>query len=85
MNAENKFGRVKQPSEGADAAHTVVRVAEWAETVIVAVEVADDYQSFEAANIADHDAQSAVEREPVLRLASPLWRLRRATSIETGL
>ena len=34
---------------------------------------------------ADYDAQSAVERELVLRLASLLWRLRRATSIETGL
>ena len=35
--------------------------------------------------IADYDAQSAVERELVLRLASLLWRLRRATSLETGL
>jgi hypothetical protein len=30
-------------------------------------------------------AQSAVERELVLRLASLLWRLRRATTMETGL
>ena len=29
--------------------------------------------------------QSAVERELVLRLASLLWRLRRATTMETGL
>ena len=41
--------------------------------------------SFEAAIIADYDAQSAVERELVLRLASVLWRLRRATTMETGL
>ena len=34
---------------------------------------------------ADYDAQSAVERELVLRLASLLWRLRRATTIESGL
>jgi hypothetical protein len=33
----------------------------------------------------DYDAQSAVERELVLRLASLLWRLRRATAIESGL
>jgi hypothetical protein len=33
----------------------------------------------------DYDAQTAVERELVLRLASLLWRLRRATAIETGL
>jgi hypothetical protein len=32
-----------------------------------------------------YDAQSAVERELVLRLASLLWRLRRATAIESGL
>ena len=35
--------------------------------------------------ISDYDAESAVERELVLRLASVLWRLRRATSIETAL
>src|SRR3974390_2344891 len=56
-----------------------------AETVIGALEDAEDYKAFEAAIIADHGAQSAVERELVLRLASLLWRLRRATTIETGL
>jgi hypothetical protein len=56
-----------------------------AETVIGALEDAEDYKAFEAAIIADYDAQSAVERELVLRLASVLWRLRRATTIETGL
>jgi hypothetical protein len=40
---------------------------------------------FEATITADYDAQSAVERELVLRLASILWRLRRATIMETGL
>jgi hypothetical protein len=56
-----------------------------AETVIGALEDAEDYKAFEAAITADYDAQSAVERELVLRLASLLWRLRRATTIETGL
>jgi hypothetical protein len=56
-----------------------------AETVIVGFEDADDYEAFEATVIADYDAQSAVERELVLRLASVLWRLRRATGIETSL
>jgi hypothetical protein len=56
-----------------------------AETVIAALEDAADYQAFEAAVIADYDAESAVERELVLRLASVLWRLRRATGIETAL
>jgi hypothetical protein len=56
-----------------------------AETVIGALEDAEDYKAFEAAITADYDAQSTVERELVLRLASALWRLRRATTIETGL
>ena len=56
-----------------------------AEKVIGALEDAEDYKTFEAAIIADYDAESAVERELVLRLASLLWRLRRATTIETGL
>jgi hypothetical protein len=56
-----------------------------AETVIGALEDAKDYKAFEAAVIADYDAQSAVERELALRLASLLWRIRRATTMETGL
>jgi hypothetical protein len=56
-----------------------------ADTVIDALEDAEDYAAFEMAVIADYDAQSAVERELVLRLASLLWRLRRATAIESGL
>jgi hypothetical protein len=62
-----------------------VRHGLMAETVIGALEDAEDYKVFEAAITADYDAQSAVERELVLRLASLLWRLRRATTIETGL
>src|SRR6516165_547810 len=56
-----------------------------AETVISALEDAEDYKAFEGAITADYDAQSTVERELVLRLASLLWRLRRATTMETGL
>jgi hypothetical protein len=58
-----------------------------AETVIGVLEDAEDYKAFEEAISADYDAQSAVEceRELVLRLASVLWRLRRATAMETGL
>src|SRR6266566_3671302 len=56
-----------------------------AETVVEIVEDIDDYKAFEAAIIADYDVQTAVERELVLRLASLLWRIRRATSIETDL
>jgi hypothetical protein len=53
--------------------------------VIGALEDAEDYRAFEAAITADYDAQSVVERELILRLASLLWRLHRATTIETAL
>lgn len=56
-----------------------------AETVVGVLEDVKDYKGFEAAIIADFNAETAVERELVLRLASLLWRVRRATSIETEL
>lgn len=49
------------------------------------MEDAEDHAAFEMAVTADYDAPSAVERQLVLRLASVLWRLRRATAIESGL
>jgi hypothetical protein len=49
------------------------------------LEDSEDYRGFEAAVIADYDAETAVERELVLRLASLLWRLRRIIAIETDL
>ncbi len=55
------------------------------ETVIGSLEDADDYEAFETAVIADYDAETAVQRELVLRLASVLWRLRRSTAIESAL
>jgi hypothetical protein len=56
-----------------------------AETVVGSLEDAEDYKAFEAAIISDYCAETAVTRELVLRLASLLWRLRRATAIETDL
>jgi hypothetical protein len=56
-----------------------------AETVIDDLEDLEDYRAFEAAVIADYDARTVLERELVLRLASLLWRLRRATALETEL
>jgi hypothetical protein len=56
-----------------------------AETVIGMFESADDYAVFEAAVVVEYDPQSVIERELVARLVSLLWRLRRATAIETGL
>ena len=72
--------------EGKDRSRcNAVRHGLTAETVIAALEDAEDYQAFEATVIADYDAETAVERELVLRLASVLWRLRRATGIETAI
>src|SRR6202034_804446 len=56
-----------------------------AETIIDALESTEDYAAFEMAVTSDYDARTAVERELILRLASLLWRLRRATMIETEL
>jgi len=56
-----------------------------AETVIADLEDPEDYETFEATIVADYDPTTAVERELVLRLACGLWRLRRATGIETAL
>jgi hypothetical protein len=49
-----------------------------AETVIDALGDAEDHAAFEMAVTGDYDAQSAVERELVLRLASPsgLFRIK---------
>ena len=80
---EHRTGHARR--QGARSRRNAVRHGLTAETVIGALEDAEDYKAFEAAIIADYDAQSAVERELVLRLASALWRLRRATAMETGL
>jgi hypothetical protein len=56
-----------------------------AETVVGSLEDAEDYKAFEATIASDYCAETAVARELVLRLASLLWRLRRATAIETDL
>jgi hypothetical protein len=83
-NAQKSTGPVTQEGK-LQSRCNAVRHGLTAETVIGALEDAEDYKAFEAAITADYDAQSAVERELVLRLASLLWRLRRATTIETGL
>jgi hypothetical protein len=49
------------------------------------LEDSEDYKAFELSVTSDFDARTAVGRDLVLRLASLLWRLRRATAIETDL
>ena len=56
-----------------------------AETVIAVLENAADYEMFAASIAEDYQPHSATEFALVARLASLLWRLRRSTSIETGL
>src|ERR1700745_4467360 len=68
-----------------ESRRNAVRHGLTAETVIEILEDPEDYKGFEANIIADYDARTAVERELVLRLASLLWRIRRATGIEPAL
>jgi hypothetical protein len=83
-NARHSTGPVTEEGKKRSR-RNAVRHGLTAETVIDALEDADDYSAFELSITADYDAQSATERELVLRLASLLWRLRRATAIESGL
>jgi hypothetical protein len=56
-----------------------------AETVISTLEDAADYKAFERAIKSDYSPQTAIEGQLVSRLASLLWRLRRAVMIESAL
>jgi hypothetical protein len=56
-----------------------------AETIIDTLENAADYRAFERAIKSDYSAQTAIEGQLVSRLASLLWRLRRAVIIESAL
>jgi len=67
------------------SSRNAVRHGLTAETVLEVLEDPADYKAFELSVTEDFDAQTAVERELVLRLASLLWRLRRAIAVETGL
>src|ERR1039458_5357658 len=56
-----------------------------AATVVPAIEDCQEFEDFEAAIRADYQPISTIEHELVARLTSLLWRLRRATLIETNL
>src|SRR5215831_14688804 len=55
------------------------------QTVVQTLEDVRSYRAFERALIASVDPRSVIELALVHRLASLLWRLRRASAIETGL
>src|SRR6476660_2968692 len=83
-NAENSTGPRSKAGKRRSS-RNAIRHGLTAETVIEPLEDAEDYAAFEEAIAASFDPEIAVERELILRLASLLWRLRRATSIETAL
>ena len=56
-----------------------------AETVIDVLEEAADYEALAAAINADFRPATNFELQLIARLISLLWRLRRATAIESGL
>lgn len=56
-----------------------------AETLIDVFEHPDDYWAFQRHILRAFKPRSTIEQELVGRLVSLLWRLRRATAIETGL
>ena len=56
-----------------------------AETVIDTLEDVADYRAFVRAIKSDYSPQTAIESQLVSRLASLLWRLRRAVIVESGL
>lgn len=84
LNARRSTGSKSQNGK-LRSRQNAIRHGLTAETVIGVLEDPCDYAVFEAAIIADYAPRSMVEHELVARLASLLWRLRRATSIETGL
>src|ERR1700690_470258 len=83
-NASRSTGPVTEAGKHRSR-RNAVRHGLCAETVVGTLEDIEDYKGFEAAVIAGYDAETAVERELVLRLASLFWRIRRATAIETTL
>jgi hypothetical protein len=83
-NAQRSTGPTTEEGKRRSSSNAV-RHGLTAETIIGTLEDVEDYKAFEESVAADYDAQSAVECELVLRLSNLLWRLRRATSVETGL
>src|SRR5215831_640872 len=84
QNAERSTGP-RTESGKRRSRRNAVRHGLTAETVIDSLEDAADYSAFERAVKSDYSPQTAIEGQLVSRLASLLWRLRRAVIIESGL
>jgi hypothetical protein len=84
QNAQHSTGP-RTESGKRHSRRNAVRHGLTAETVIDTLEDAADYRAFERAIKSDFSPQTAIEGQLVSRLASLLWRLRRAVIIESGL
>jgi hypothetical protein len=84
QNAQHSTG-ARTESGKRRSRRNAVRHGLTAETVIDALEDAADYRAFERAIKSDYSPQTAIEGHLVSRLASLLWRLRRAVIVESGL
>src|SRR5215470_11173983 len=84
QNAERSTGP-RTESGKRRSRRNAVRHGLKAETIIDSLEDAADYSAFERAIKSDYSPQTAIEGQLVSRLASLLWRLRRAVIFESGL
>ena len=84
QNARHSTGPRTEPGKRRSR-RNAIRHGLTAETVIDSLEDAADYKAFERAIKSDYSPQTAIEGQLVTRLASLLWRLRRAVAIESGL
>src|SRR5262245_50473175 len=84
QNAKHSTGPRTEPGKRRSRANAV-RHGLAAETVIGSLEDAADYRAFERAIKSDYSPQTAIEGQLVSRLASLLWRLRRAVIVESEL
>src|SRR5215475_2948125 len=84
QNAKHSTGPRTEPGRRRSQ-RNAIRHGLTAETVIDTLEDAADYKAFEKAIKSDYSPQTAIEGQLVSRLASLLWRLRRAVIIESGL
>jgi len=83
-NAKKSTGPRTEPGKRR-ARRNAYRHGLTAESVIPILEDEAGYKKFENKILADYTPESAIERALVVRLASLLWRLRRAVAIESGL
>jgi hypothetical protein len=83
-SGESNFDQRVRPRKS-KSRHKGWRAGLASQTVIERLENPRDYRAFERSILASVGPRTVIELELIHRLASLLWRLRRATEIETGL